>query len=109
MPAEVVEFGPFPEPDIGYGEEVCSLSTSVMAQTVSSLMWNRMPITPDAFRPTILTVSSWKRRLYPKRVDEDDFPGVVCHDDVDKLVSFLEPDRVRPGRPGVRELGLPGS
>jgi hypothetical protein len=69
-------------------------------------MWNRMPMTPDAFRPTILTVSSWNRRPYPNRVDENDFPGIVRHDDIDKLISFPEPDGVRSGRPGVRELGL---
>ena len=26
--------------------------------------------------------------------------------DIDQLVTFLEPDRVRPGRAGIRELGL---
>src|SRR5208337_1409569 len=59
----------FPKPTSEIVRSVCSLSTRVIAQTVSSLTRNRIPMTPDAFRPTTLTVSSWNRRPYPKRVD----------------------------------------
>ena len=106
MPTEVVEFGPFPEPDIGYGEECvfiiyeCNGADRILLDVEPHA--NNTGCIPS-HDPHGLFVEP---EALPEPGREDDFPGIVCHDDVDKLVSFLEPDRVRSGRPGVGELGL---